>query len=169
MFAGFIVLLLLSHFFAEYMEILLEWGYLGLFIGTFLAATVLPFSSEILVTGLLYIGANPLYIFIIASLGNWLGSVSTYYLGWVGKWEWIQKLFKVTPEKLQKQQAKISKYGSILAFFVWFPVVGDVCSLALGFYKVSPRKCIFFMLIGKMCRFAVYILFYNYVSSWLGA
>ncbi len=151
-----------------FLRILLTWGYLGLFIGTFLAATVLPFSSEILVTGLLYAGANSLYIFLVATLGNWLGSISTYYLGWLGKWEWIERLFKVTPEKLEKQQAKISKYGSILAFFVWFPVVGDVFALALGFYKVSPRKCILFMLIGKMCRFALYILFYNYVSGWLG-
>lgn len=65
------------------MEFLLEWGYLGLFMGSFLAATVLPFSSEILVTGLLLAGANPVYIFLSATLGNWLGSLTSYYIGWL--------------------------------------------------------------------------------------
>ena len=150
------------------MEILLQWGYVGLFIGTFLAATVLPFSSEILVTGLLYAGANSLIVFVIATFGNWLGSVSTYYLGWLGKWEWIEKWFKITPEKLEKQQANISKYGSLLSFFVWFPIVGDVFSLALGFYKVHPARCIVFMLFGKATRFAIYISLFMYFSGTFG-
>jgi len=150
------------------MEILLQWGYVGLFVGAFLAATILPFSSEILVTGLLYVGAIPLIVFIVATSGNWLGSVLTYYMGWLGKWEWIEKWFKVTPEKLEKQQAKISKYGSLLSFFVWFPVVGDVFALALGFYKVSPARCIVFMLIGKATRFAIYIFLFTYFSDTFG-
>ena len=150
------------------MDILLGWGYVGLFVGAFLAATILPFSSEILVTGLLLAGAKPFLIFIVATIGNWLGSVTTFGLGWLGKLKWIEKWFKVTPEKLEKQQAKISKYGSFLALFVWFPVVGDILALALGFYKVPPYKCILFMLIGKASRFAVYILMYKYASEWLG-
>jgi len=149
-------------------EILLQWGYVGLFVGTFLAATILPFSSEILVTGLLYMGADALMVFIIATIGNWLGSVSTYYLGWLGKWEWIEKWFKVTPEKLEKQQSNISKYGSLLSFFVWLPLIGDISSLALGFYKVSPVRCILFMLMGKATRFAVYISLYMYFSDTFG-
>jgi membrane protein YqaA with SNARE-associated domain len=150
------------------MEHLLQWGYLGLFIGSFLAATILPFSSEILVTGLLYAGAKPLFVLITATAGNWLGSLSTYYLGWLGKWEWIEKWLKITPEKLEKQQFRITKYGSSLAFLAWLPVVGDVFALALGFYKVDYKKCAIFMLIGKFCRFLTYIFLYKYVGGWLG-
>ena len=149
-------------------EILIQYGYVGLFIGTFLAATILPFSSEILVTTLLYFGANSLNVFIVATFGNWLGSVSTYYLGWLGKWEWIEKWFRVTPEKLEKQQSKISKFGSLLSLFVWFPLIGDVFALALGFYKVSPARCILFMLIGKALRFAIYIFLYTHFSDTFG-
>ena len=42
------------------MEFLQEFGYIGLFIGTFLAATVIPFSSEFLIIGILVAGGNPL-------------------------------------------------------------------------------------------------------------
>lgn len=147
------------------MEILEQWPFVGLFIGAFLAATVLPFSSEILVTTMLVAGKSKIAVFLVATLGNWLGSLSTYYIGWLGKWEWIEKWFKITPEKLKSQQAKITKYGSLLAFFVWFPVVGDIFALALGFYKVSPVRCVFFMFTGKAFRFAVYIYFYDYLAD----
>ncbi len=150
------------------MEHLLDWGYLGLFIGSFLAATILPLSSEILVTGLLYAGAKPLFVLIVATLGNWTGSLSTYLLGWLGKWEWIEKWLKITPEKMEKQQNRITKYGASLAFLAWLPIVGDVFALALGFYKVDYKKCALFMLIGKFCRFLGYILLYKYAGQWLG-
>ncbi|MDR0231128.1 MAG: DedA family protein [Dysgonamonadaceae bacterium] len=150
------------------MEYLLTWGYLGLFLGSFLAATILPFSSEILVTGMLLAKASPIYVLIVATLGNWLGSLSTYGIGWLGKWEWIEKWFKTSREKIEKQQKKITKYGSFLAFFVWLPIIGDVFALALGFYKVNFIKCSTFMLIGKFLRFLIYIMLFNYVGSWFG-
>jgi len=148
------------------MEYFLTWGYLGLFLGSFLAATILPFSSEILVTGMLLAGAPPLYVLIVATIGNWLGSLSTYGIGWLGKWEWIEKWLKTPREKIEKQQEKIAKYGSLLAFLVWVPVVGDVFALALGFYKVNFIKCSIFMLIGKFLRYYIYIELFDYVGSW---
>ena len=150
------------------MEFLLTWGYFGLFLGSFLAATILPFSSEILVTGMLFAGASPVYILVTATTGNWLGSLSTYGIGWLGKLEWIEKWFKTSHEKIERQQAKIAKYGSVLAFLVWLPVIGDVFALALGFYKVNFPKCCIFMLIGKFLRFFIYIALFDYVGSWFG-
>lgn len=147
------------------MEFLLEWGYLGLFMGSFLAATVLPFSSEILVTGLLLAGANPVYIFLSATLGNWLGSLTSYYIGWLGKWKWIEKWLRISPEKIKRQQVRIEKYGSLLAFFVWLPIIGDVFALALGFYKVNFIRCCVFILVGKALRYFIYLMLYDYVGT----
>ena len=150
------------------MEFLLTWGYLGLFLGSFLAATILPFSSEILVTGMLIAGAPPVYILIAASTGNWLGSLSTYGIGRIGKWGWIEKWFKISREKIEGQQTKIAKYGSLLALFVWLPIIGDVFALGLGFYKINFTKCCIFMLIGKFLRFFIYIALFDYIGGWFG-
>lgn len=150
------------------MEYLLEWGYLGLFIGSFLAATILPFSSEILVTGMLVAGGSHTYILITATLGNWLGSISTYGLGRIGKWEWIEKWLKVSRKKIERQQTRVSKYGSLLAFLVWIPLIGDIFALALGFYKINFTQCCIFMLIGKFLRFFIYISLYKYLGNWMG-
>jgi membrane protein YqaA with SNARE-associated domain len=150
------------------MEFFLTWGYFGLFLGSFLAATILPFSSEILVTGMLFTGASPINVLVTATAGNWLGSLSTYGIGWLGKWEWIEKWFKISHEKIAGQQEKIKKYGSLLAFLVWVPVIGDIFALALGFYKINFPKCCIFMLIGKFLRFFIYITMFDYVGSWFG-
>ena len=80
------------------MEFLIEWGYIGLFIGAFLAATVIPFSSEFLVIALLLGGGEPILVFTYATIGNWLGSLTSFYLGWIGKWEWIEKFLRVKRE-----------------------------------------------------------------------
>ena len=37
------------------MEFLIEYGYIGVFIASFLAATILPFSSEVVLTGVYWL------------------------------------------------------------------------------------------------------------------
>lgn len=149
------------------MEFFLDWGYLGLFIGTFLAATIIPFSSEILVTGILLAGADYFLVFLFATLGNWTGGLTSYYLGYLGKWEWIEKWLRISREKLESQKERITKYGALLAFLCWLPFVGDIFALGLGFYKLNFVKCAIYMLIGKAVRFALWIYLYSIGASFI--
>ncbi|MPM58184.1 Inner membrane protein YqaA [bioreactor metagenome] len=142
------------------MELFGDLGYLGLFIGTFLAATVVPFSSDFLIIGVLVAGANPLLAFILATVGNWLGGLTSYYLGHLGKWEWIEKWLRVKEESLNKHKSKIEKYGSLIALLSWAPFVGDIFAIGLGFYRVDFLKSAVFMFIGKALRFAFWIGLY---------
>lgn len=142
------------------MEFLQEFGYVGLFIGSFLAATIIPFSSEFLVIGTLIAGGSSFMTFICATTGNWLGSLTSYYLGYLGKWEWIEKWMRVSREKLESQKERIDKYGALLAFLCWLPFIGDVFAIGLGFYKLNFTKCAIYMLLGKAVRFAVWVLLY---------
>lgn len=143
------------------MEFLQEFGYIGLFLGTFLAATIIPFSSEFLIIGILLSGGDPFISFVCATLGNWLGGITSYYLGYLGKWEWLEKWFKISKESLQRQKARIDKYGALIAFFSWAPVFGDVLSVGLGFYKLNFTRCAIYMLIGKAIRFAGWVILYH--------
>ncbi len=59
-------------------EFLLNWGYIGLFIASFLAATVLPFSSEVVFAGLIAAGLDIWTWIFIATLGNTLGGLTAY-------------------------------------------------------------------------------------------
>ena len=148
------------------MEWLAEYGYIGLFFGAFLAATIIPFSSDVLLVALLTTGANPVTAVVAATLGNWLGGLTSYGLGYLGKWQWIEKWFGVTQEKLERQRAKIQKYGSGLAFFSWLPFVGDLVAIGLGFYRIDFKKSALFMLIGKGARFVMWAVAYYYISPY---
>lgn len=138
------------------MNLLENLGLLGLFIGTFLAATILPFSSDALYIAVLAATGNAVGCLLVGTLGNWLGSVLTYWIGWAGKWEWIEKWFKVKPETMEKQKARIDRYGVWLALFAWVPVIGDVLALALGFFKVRPFWTAVLLLVGKGVRFWIW-------------
>ncbi len=143
----------------------MEWleglGYFGLFIGTFLAATVFPFSSDALYLAILAVTKDPIGCLIAGTLGNWLGSVASYWIGWIAKWEWIEKWFKVKHETLQKQKVRIDKYGAWLALLAWVPLIGDLFAIALGFYRTRPALTMVLLLVGKFVRFLAWNMIYG--------
>jgi len=140
---------------------LIEWGYLGLFVGSFLAATIIPFSSELILTTLLFNGNNPISCLIIASLGNSFGGLTNYFIGRLGNPKWLLKL-GMTVTKLNRFQSTTSKYGHWLAFFAWVPIIGDPLSIALGYFRARLIPFVLLMSLGKTMRYAVVIyLFYQ--------
>lgn len=145
--------------------LILEWGYVGLFIGAFLAATLIPFSSDVLLIAVLMAGGDPYITVILASVGNWLGGLTSYWVGWLGKWEWIEKWFRIKREKLESQKKHVDKYGSLLALLTWLPIVGDLFAVALGFYRVDFKKSAVFMFIGKFARFVCWTLLYIWLKK----
>lgn len=145
----------------------IDLGYLGLFLATFLAATIVPFSSEITVISMLYLGYSPFMVVLFASMGNIGGGMTTYYLGYLGKVEWLKKFFKVSEKKLYSFQQKIKKYGAYIALVTWLPLIGDVFSAALGFFKVNAFKVFIGMTIGRTLRFTIVALFWEELYAWM--
>lgn len=133
-------------------------GLFGLFIGCFLAATVIPFSSDALYIAVLAATKDPVGCLLAGTIGNWLGSVLTYWIGWAARWEWIEKWFHVSREKLEKQKGLLDRWGVWAALLCWVPIVGDVIAIALGFYRCKPFWSIVLMLVGKFSRFAIWTL-----------
>lgn len=129
----------------------------SLFFASFLSATIVPFSSEAILAGIIVTGVKPTIAIIVASIGNWLGGITSYYLGYLGKWEWLEKYFKVEKEKVLKWKSKIETSGPILAFLTWLPFVGDIFAIGLGYFRINFVSTFVFMLIGKASR---YILWY---------
>lgn len=146
------------------MEVIADWGYWGLFIGSFLASTVLPFSSDALLIGVILAGGDPKLAVVSATFGNWLGGLTTYYIGYLGRWEWIEKWLRVSREKLERQSSLIKRYGSLIALMSWVPVLGDVVTVALGFYRVDFKSSAIYMFIGRALRFIIWALIFYRVD-----
>ena len=138
---------------------LMELGYIGLFIASFLAATVVPFSSEIIFSAMVFGGLDPWTCVWVATLGNWLGGLTSYYVGLLGKVEWIEKYFHIKKEKIETFTVRIQKYGDWIAFFSFVPFIGDVIAVATGFFRCKWWKVAVSMLIGKFVRYLAWMYF----------
>lgn len=141
------------------MELLITYGYIGVFIAAFLAATILPFSSEVVLTGVLLAGAAYWPCMIAATAGNLLGGMTCYWLGMLGKVEWIEKYLKLDRAKLQRIQEWIRNKGAWMAFFVFLPGVGDFIAVALGFLRANAWIVAVSMLLGKALRYWIWMEF----------
>jgi membrane protein YqaA with SNARE-associated domain len=135
------------------MEFLTEYGLWGLFFASFLAATVLPFSSEALLVIMVATGYNLYACLWVATIGNTLGGVSCYYLGFIGNWGMIEKFLKIKPENLKKIKGWLDKYGSFAAFFTWLPAIGDPLAVGLGVIRSNAIFVFIFMFVGKLSRY----------------
>lgn len=139
----------------EYIEL----GYFGLFIVCFLAATIIPVSSEVVLAAFLYFEFDPFYCLIVATLGNSLGGLTNYGIGYIGKVKWLLKL-GVSSDRLQKMEKQIGRYGFWLAFFSWIPFIGDPLLIALGYFKAHFFKVLLFMVAGKFLRYLLLVYFF---------
>jgi membrane protein YqaA with SNARE-associated domain len=138
------------------MEEFATYGYWGLFLASFLAATVLPLSSEVVLSILLGLGFDPFLCIASASIGNTLGGLTCYWIGLLGKVSWMEKYLKIKYEKVEKMQLWMKNKGSVLALLTFLPVVGDVIAVTLGFMRSNVWAVVFFMFIGKTIRYIVW-------------
>jgi membrane protein YqaA with SNARE-associated domain len=138
----------------------IEWGYLGVFFACFLAATIVPFSSEVVVLAMLTQG-DPFVVIFFASLGNWMGGMSSYLIGLAGNMFLMKKFLKINLVKLTLYEKYVQSYGSVLAFFTFLPFIGDLLAVALGVFKTSWLSVAFYMLLGKTIRYIVVWYFYQ--------
>lgn len=132
-------------------------GLWGLFLACFLAATILPFSSEAVLAAMALGPWSGITLLAVASVGNWLGGLSTFGLGWLGNAERIARWLRTGPAKAQRWQAGVSRFGAWLALLCWVPVIGDPIALALGVFKAKPVPVALLMLVGKAGRYAFVI------------
>ena len=139
------------------MDFLIAYGYIGVFIASFLAATILPFSSEVVLTGVLLGGASYWPCIIAATLGNTLGGMTCYWIGSAGKIEWIKKYLRLDISKLERVQKWIADKGAWMGFFVFLPGIGDFIAVALGFLRANLTIVSLSMLLGKFIRYVVWM------------
>ena len=137
-----------------------ELGYWGLFLVSFLAATILPLSSEGVLLLFLVSSYDPITCLIVATTGNTLGGLTNYGLGLIGKTKQIRRFFK-SEKRYDKLTRNVRRYGFWLGGLSWVPIIGDPLTIALGFFRVPFLPFLVLMTLGKFLRYYVIIFLYN--------
>lgn len=141
----------------------ITWGVLGLFCGTFLSATLLPFPSEALVIGFYELNESFWLILTVATLGNFLGGLTNYWIGYKSNSAKLKKRFKLNEANIAKWKVRLDKWGIYLGLISWVPFIGDPMVAVLGFFRVKLMPLAAMMLIGKFARY--FVLLYLYAKA----
>ncbi|HER26977.1 MAG TPA: DedA family protein [Rhodospirillales bacterium] len=128
----------------------------GVFLSAFLAATILPFSSEAVLAAF-YVsgGGEAVSLWAVATVGNVLGAVVNWGLGryalhWQG-----HRWFPFSSQQLNRAKSWFARYGIWSLGFAWLPIIGDPLTFAAGMLRVRLSIFLILVTLGKAARYAV--------------
>lgn len=126
----------------------------GLFVSAFSSATILPGSSEVVMLGLMTQGIGVVPLWLVATAGNLVGSVLSWWMGTAILRFQDRKWFPVSPDQLARAQGWFGRWGKPALLLTWLPGVGDALSIAAGTLRVHLVPFLVLVGIGKGLRYA---------------
>ncbi len=147
------------------LELFKDYGYWGMGVIAFLSGTVVPITSEVVLMFFLSLGLNAMGLTLAATIGNTLGGITCFMMGYLTNKEQVQKFFKIPERRMRRADKMIQKYGYWTASISFVPVIGEVLLLTLGIMRVNKYKVIMVMAAGKLVRYAFITLSYTGLAA----
>ena len=125
----------------------MEWLFIlwGLFVASFLSATLLPGGSEVVLFGILQLNPELFWpAMVAATVGNTLGGMTSYLIG-----------RSLPLHRKLKGLERVRKHGSAILLLSWVPIVGDPMCVAAGLLRLNPWFSVAFIATGKFGRYLV--------------
>ena len=125
----------------------------GLFVAAFVAATIVPFQSEVVLVGIQIAGKLPVWaLIVVASIGNTLGSLVNYYIGQgITRFE-SKHWFPATPAQMARAEQWFSRWGVWVLLGSWLPA-GDVMTVVAGVMRTPVWLFLVLVGIAKTSRY----------------
>ena len=130
-------------------------GYSGLFVLSFLASTLLPVGSGWLLVLMLLKGNDPLSTVSVATVGNFLGSCTTWAIGIWGSPLLVRRILRIDPAAEEAAVRFYRRYGVWSLLLSWMPIIGDPLCLAGGILRVDFTRFSLLVFTGKLVRYAL--------------
>ncbi len=144
-------------------ELLSDYGYVGMAIAAFIAGSFFPFSSEALMVTLIAAGLDPWRLLVWATVGNTLGSYLNYGIGRMGRIDWIEKYCRVKKEKLDKAEQWMQGRGALMGLLAALPIIGTITCIMLGLMRANLPISLTTIFISKIVRYTLLV----YAMQWI--
>ena len=132
-------------------------GYWGILIASFLAGSVFPFSSEVVMAALMATGLDPWLLAFYGTIGNVLGALLNYGIGRMGKVEWFEKYLHVKQKDLDRAERFVAGRGAWMGFFAFLPILGSAITVLLGLMRSNIVITFIAITLGKIFRYIILI------------
>ncbi len=132
-----------------------EAGFVGLFVASFVAATVLPGGSEFFLIAVIHKHPEAVWQAVgVATAGNTLGGMTSYAVG------------RLIPNRAQhKAIIYLHRYGYWSLLLSWLPLLGDALAVAAGWLRFNPWFALALFAIGKLVRYAAVAGGWNWIAA----
>ena len=138
-------------------DILSQYGYWGMLVAAFMAGSFFPFSSEAVMVAFLAAGLDPWMLIFYGTIGNVLGSIFNYYVGRMGRLDWVERYLHIKKDSLDKAQRFMAGRGALMGFFAFLPVIGSAITILLGFMRANIAVSLFSITLGKFLRYVLLV------------
>lgn len=140
-------------------------GYAGLFAAAFVAATILPAQSELLLGAMLVSGRfDTAALLAAATAGNVLGSAVNWLLGRYFAHHREKRWFPASPATLARAEAWFARFGPAVLLLSWVPVIGDPLTVVAGVLRMRFTA---FLLVVTLAKGGRYLFLTFAVMNWL--
>lgn len=136
-------------------EWIMTWGYIGLFVVTFVSSSLAPLVSQPLLFAMERLGFNVQVILLVATAGNYAGSLTTYLIGRYGGGKLLEKYVRPDPNRLEQAKMLFQKWGVPILFLSWIPIIGDALVFASGLFTTRLLPFTLWVASGKWFHFAI--------------
>ena len=148
-------------------DFLKDYGYWGMLQLSFLSGSIIPIASEALLVVLLGVGLNAMWLIVVATVGNTLGGITCFMLGYLTDKQTVKRVFRISDKKMERADSLIQRYGYWAAVLSFMPIIGEAILVALGIMRVDKYKVSIVMAIGKFARYAFVAISYYGISRLL--
>lgn len=127
--------------------------YVLLFFWSFLSSSVLPVPSEPYFVGLIANTQTLLLPVMVATIGNTLGSLTTFFIGQKGGKIALKRMSDDNKERFDSTVSYFKKYGPVTMIVSWVPIIGDFLVGVGGALRLPVKPSVFWIIVGKLCRY----------------
>lgn len=135
-------------------EWLIQYGFLALFLLSFLASTLVPLGSEWMVVTMILARHEPATVVAVATAGNYLGALTTYWIGLYGGDFLTRRVLRMDEKQISRAENFYNRFGSLSLLFSFLPIIGDPLCLVGGVLRVRFIRFTLLVFAGKLARYA---------------
>ena len=126
-------------------------------VAAFMAGSFFPFSSEAVMVAFQAAGLDPWTLIVYGTIGNVLGSMFNYYVGRLGRLDWVERYLHIKKDSLDKARRFMAGRGAWMGFFAFLPVIGSAITILLGFMRANIAVSLFSITLGKFLRYVLLV------------
>lgn len=138
----------IHHLLAAWLQFILDWGYLGIFIMMAFESTALPIPAEIVIPPAAYWTAQGRLsmtgVILAATLGSYAGSTASYWIALkLGRplFDKYGKYVFLSPKKIEAAERWFESYGAGGIFVArLLPVIRHLISIPAGLFRMNFKK-----------------------------